>query len=109
MHGQYPPFRFLRLVYHLPNFVRLFWKLFRDPKVSAYRKILPVIAGLICLAYVILPFDALPDPYAFIGQLDDMTVILLLMTPSIWLFVRICPKELVKEYAHQINSGVSHR
>ena len=89
--------------------MKLFWKLFRDPKVSAYRKILPVVSGIICSAYVILPFDVLPDPYAFFGQLDDMTVILLIMAPSIWLFVRICPKDLVKEYAHQIAGGVSRR
>ena len=104
MNGQ---FRILRLIYHLPNFMKLFWKLLRDPKVPIYKKILPVIAGLICFAYVVFPFDILPDPYAFIGQLDDITVVLLIMVPSIWLFVRICPKELVKEYTQQISSRTS--
>ena len=104
MNGQ---FRILRLIYHLPNFMKLFWKLLRDPKVPIYKKILPVIAGLICFAYVVFPFDILPDPYAFIGQLDDITVVLLIMAPSIWLFVRICPRELVKEYTHQISSRTS--
>jgi uncharacterized membrane protein YkvA (DUF1232 family) len=87
--------------------MKLFWKLLRDPKVPIYKKILPVIAGLICSAYVVFPFDILPDPYAFIGQLDDITVVLLIMVPSIWLFVRICPRELVKEYTHQISSKTS--
>ena len=107
MHGQYPPLRLLRLIYHLPNFVKLFWRLFRDPRVPAYKKALPVIAGMICLAYIVFPFDALPDTLAFIGQMDDATVVLLFMVPSIWLFVRICPRELVKEHARQINSGAS--
>lgn len=107
MRGPYPSPRILRLIYHLPNFLKLFWRLFRDSRVPAYKKILPVIAGLICFAYILLPFDVLPDPYALIGQLDDTTVVLLIMAPSIWVFVRTCPKEIVKEHAHQINSGVS--
>ena len=69
----------------------------------AYRKALPVIAGIICLAYIVFPFDTLPDALAFIGQLDDMTVALLIMVPSAWLFVRICPKEIVKEHASVIS------
>ena len=72
-----------------------------------YKKVLPVIAGLICLAYVLFPFDVLPDPYTFVGQIDDLTFVLLIMAPSIWLFVRTCPKELVKEHAHQINNRAS--
>ena len=107
MRGPQSSLRILRLIHHLPNFLKLFWRLFRDPRVPAYKKILPVIAGLICAAYFIFPFDALPDPYLFIGQLDDTTVILFIMAPTIWGFVRTCPKELVKEHAHEINSGVS--
>jgi len=91
----------------LPNFVKLFWRLFRDSSIPVYKKALPVIAGLICLAYVLFPVDLLPDPYVFIGQLDDATVILFIMAPAIWLFVRLCPKELVKKYAHQINDGAA--
>jgi uncharacterized membrane protein YkvA (DUF1232 family) len=106
MRGQHSPIQFLRLIYHLPNFVKLFWRLFRDSRVPKYKKIIPVIAGIICLTYILVPFDVLPDPYAFLGQLDDATVVLLIMAPSIWLFVRICPRKLVREHAHQINSGV---
>lgn len=107
MRGQYPPLRILRFIHHLPNFARLFWRLFRDPRVPVYKKALPFIAGIICLAYIVFPFDALPDALAFIGQLDDMTVVLLVMVPSIWSFIRICPKEIVKEHTHQINSGIT--
>jgi uncharacterized membrane protein YkvA (DUF1232 family) len=107
MCGQYSPFRILRLIYHLPNFVKLFWRLFRDPRVPAYKKALPVIAGIVCLAYVLFPFDALPDPYPLIGQIDDAVVTLLIMAPSIWLFIRICPKELVKEHSSDISNGAS--
>jgi len=102
---QYPSLGILRFIYHLPNFVKLFWKLLRDPRVPAYRKILPVVAGIISFGYLIFPFDALPDPYVIVGQLDDLAVIALLMVPSIWIFVRICPRELVKEHTHQISKG----
>ena len=73
----------------------------------AYKKILPVVSGLICAAYILLPFDVLPDPYAIIGQLDDTTVVLLIMAPTIWIFVRTCPKDIVKEHAHQLNNRAS--
>ena len=105
MPGQYPQLGFLRFIYHIPNFVRLVWKLFRDSRVPAYKKILPAIAVLICAAYLVFPFDALPDPYVILGQLDDLTVILIIMVPSVWLFVRSCPKEIVKEHSHQISKG----
>ena len=72
-----------------------------------YRKILPVIAGLICFGYFLWPIDVLPDLHVIIGQLDDTTVVLLIMAPAIWAFVRTCPKEIVKEHAQQINSSVS--
>ena len=106
MRGQYPSTRILQLIYHLPNFAKLFWRLFRDPRVPAYRKALPFFAGIACLAYVVFPFDVLPDfPFNLIGQLDDTTVVMLIMVPTIWLFVRTCPKQLVKEHSRQIDSG----
>ncbi len=107
MRGPYPSLRILRLLHHLPNFLKLFWRLFRDPRVPGYKKILPVVAGLICGAYFLWPIDVLPDFHAFIGHLDDTTVVLLILAPAIWGFVRTCPKEIVKEYAHQINNDVT--
>ena len=100
-------FQILRLLYHIPNFLRLFWRLFRDSRVPFYKKLLPLTTGLICFVYFIFPFDAFPDwPYAILGHLDDMAVILLIMTPSIWLFIKMCPKELVREYSKQINQNI---
>ena len=103
MNGQNSPFRLLKFIYHLPSFVKLFWRLLKDPRVPAYKKALPIIAGIICLGYVILPFDILPDPYPILGHIDDMTFVLFIMTPSIWIFIKICPKDVVKELAHQVD------
>ena len=105
MPGQYPSPGFLRLIYHLPNFLKLVWRLLRDSRVPAYKKILPSVAGMLCLAYVIVPIDVLPDFLSFLGYLDDLTVVLIVMVPSIWIFVRTCPKEVVKDLTHKISMG----
>ena len=105
MPGQYPSPGFLRLIYHLPNFLKLVWRLLRDSRVPAYKKILPSVAGMICLAYVVVPIDAFPDFLSFLGYLDDLTVVLIVMVPSIWIFVRRCPEEVVKDLTHKISMG----
>lgn len=101
--GQNQPSKFLRIIYYIPNFIRLFLRLFRDRRIPFYKKAIPVLGAILSLSYILFPFDMLPDLMVFIGQLDDLTVILIFMIPSIWIFIRSCPKELVKEYAHEIS------
>ena len=100
--GQNQPSKLLRLIYYIPNFVRLAWRLFRDPRIRFYIKAIPIIGAILSLSYIIVPFDMIPDLLLFIGQLDDLTVVLIFMIPSIWIFIRSCPKEIVKEHAHKI-------
>jgi len=107
MPGQYPLPGFLRLIHHLPNFIKLVWRLLRDPRVPVHKKILPSIAGMISLAYFVLPIDVLPDFLSFMGHMDDLTVVLLIMVPSVWVFVRKCPEEVVKEHTRNISKGIS--
>lgn len=97
------PVRFLKIIYYLPNFIKLFWRLFRDPQVAWYKKAIPILGGLVSITYVIFPFDILPDPFAFIGQFDDTMVVLCIMIPSIYAFIRLCPKDLVRKHAHEIS------
>jgi uncharacterized membrane protein YkvA (DUF1232 family) len=103
MNGPTPQLRVLKFIYHLPKFVKLFLRLLKEPRVPGYKKLLPIIAIIISAGYLVFPFDALPDPYPILGQLDDLTVILLIMVPSIWIFIRSCPKDVVKELAHQVD------
>jgi len=103
--GQNQPSRFLRILYYIPNFIKLFWRLFRDPRIRFYIKLIPIIGAILSLSYIIVPFDMIPDLLAFIGQLDDLTVTLFFMIPSIWIFIRSCPKEIVKEHAQGIGGG----
>lgn len=52
----------------LPNYLRLFYGLFRDPRVARIDKILVGAA----IAYVLLPTDLIPDFVPFLGQVDDV-------------------------------------
>ncbi|MFL5321390.1 MAG: YkvA family protein [Myxococcaceae bacterium] len=47
------------------------FRYFRDPLVSRWRKLI----GLVAVAYVVFPFDAIPDFIPLIGWLDDLGVI----------------------------------
>jgi uncharacterized membrane protein YkvA (DUF1232 family) len=62
---------------------RLATRLFREPRVPALLKALPVLAGL----YLISPIDLVPDFLPGLGQLDDLGVII----AALELFVRLCP------------------
>src|SRR5207244_12017695 len=59
----------LRLLWHLPNFARLYWRLFTDRRVPLRAKAILIAAGL----YVLDPFDFVPDfLFPFFGMLDDL-------------------------------------
>ena len=75
----------------LPGIVRqarLAWRLWRDRRVPAWAKGVPLLS----LLYLIWPLDLLADPLLGLGQLDDLGVILLGLT----LFISLVPKELVE-------------
>ena len=86
--------RFLQVLLHLPNFARLYWRLFRDRRVPVLPKALLVLT----LVYVVSPLDLIPDFVPVIGEMDDVVVVL----SGLWLFVRLCPPEVVRETVHQI-------
>lgn len=69
---------------------RLALRLLRDGRVPLYTK---AVVGL-ALAYVVLPFDFLPDLIPALGQLDDLAV----LAAGVSLFIQLCPPELVEEH-----------
>jgi len=87
----------LQFLLHLPNFLKLFLRLFKDPRVSLAPKV--VMLGV--LAYLIVPVDFLPDVFLVLGQIDDLVVILL----GLKLFIRLCPPEVVQEHVKAIAAG----
>ncbi|MET0152797.1 MAG: YkvA family protein [Candidatus Binatia bacterium] len=93
--------RVLKVLAYLPQFVRLYWRLFRDRRVSILAKALLVLT----LAYVVWPFDVIPDVLPFVGEADDLGIVL----SGLWLFVRLCPPEVVLERVREISSGTAPR
>ena len=86
--------RVLQILAHLPDFARLYWRLFCDRRVSVLAKGLLVSA----LAYLVWPADLVPDFIPFVGEVDDLAVVL----SGLWLFVRLCPPEVVRERVREI-------
>ena len=89
------------MLLHLPNFARLYWRLFRDRRVP----ILPKALLVLTLVYVVSPLDLVPDFVPVIGEMDDVVVVL----AGLWLFVRLCPLEVVRETVHDIATRAEAR
>lgn len=85
----------LDLVLHLPSLLRLYWRLLRDPRVSIWPKALLVGA----VAYVILPFDVIPDVLPFIGEVDDVVI---LIAAARW-FIQWCPADVVEAHVRTLD------
>lgn len=88
----------LHYLIHAPNFIRLFWRLLNDKRVS----FLPKTALAIGVLYFFFPLDALPDfPLVGLGYLDDIVVLAL----TTKLFIRLCPRNVVAEHVQLIDQG----
>jgi uncharacterized membrane protein YkvA (DUF1232 family) len=63
----------LGTIRQIPAYLRLLGGLLTDPRVSRLDKLL--VAGAI--AYIVTPLDFLPDIVPFLGQVDDIYLLLL--------------------------------
>ncbi|MBI3783735.1 MAG: DUF1232 domain-containing protein [Deltaproteobacteria bacterium] len=88
------------LLRQLPNFARLYWRLFRDQRVSRFPKALLVLTAV----YIVMPFDLLPDYMPVIGQIDDLVLFL----GACKAFMYLCPHDVVQEHVRQIDGGAGH-
>ncbi len=86
--------RLLLSLVHLPSFLKLFWRLFKDSRVG----LMPKLLLLLIVVYVVMPVDLLPDFLPGLGQLDDLILIFLGLKG----FVRLCPREVVREHVQAI-------
>lgn len=73
---------------------RLIYYLLRDPEVPFYLKFLPFTA----VAYLLFPFDLVTDFAPFIGQLDDLTALLI----GAKVFIELSPPEVVARHMEAI-------
>jgi uncharacterized membrane protein YkvA (DUF1232 family) len=77
--------------------LRLAWRLVKEPRVPGLVKMLPALAML----YVLSPFDFVPDVLPFLGQVDDIGILLIAMKA----FLKLSPQAAHAHHAAAITSG----
>jgi uncharacterized membrane protein YkvA (DUF1232 family) len=91
----------IRLFWHLPNFFKLYWRLFKDRRVPLRAKVILVAAAL----YVLSPFDFVPELLnPLFGVVDDFGVILV---AARW-FISLCPPDVVQERVREISETIKN-
>jgi len=81
-------YRIMGLVRHLPNFIRLVWRLAVDPRVPLLPK--AILAGAVL--YMVSPYDVLADIIPFAGQVDDLALLFV----AVRAFIGLCPPRVVR-------------
>lgn len=76
------------------NQIRLVFQLIKDKDVPIYLKALPFLG----LAYVIFPVDFIPDVVPGLGQLDDLTLIIV----GLKMFIELAPSDIVAKYLNEM-------
>lgn len=61
------------MIRELPNYLRLLWGLMTDVRVQRTDKLLALGA----LAYIIMPLDFIPDFIPFLGEVDDVFLLVI--------------------------------
>jgi len=77
--------------------VRLVFHLLRDPEVPFYLKLLPFIG----FVYLLSPIDFVPDLFLGLGQLDDLTVLLV----GSKIFMELAPPHIVARHRQAIRAS----
>lgn len=62
-----------QLIRDIPNFLKLLYRLYRDPRVAGIDK------GIVLatIGYILMPLDVVPDAIPFLGQVDDIYLLAL--------------------------------
>jgi hypothetical protein len=81
-----------RFLTSITNRIKLIYRLVMDPRVNALLKVLPLSS----LVYFIFP-DLMPGP------VDDAVMVWL----STYLFVELCPPQIVEEHMREINRVIT--
>jgi uncharacterized membrane protein YkvA (DUF1232 family) len=80
------------LFYNIAEHLKLVWALWLDPRVNVFLKLLPLGS----IVYFISPLDMV------IPVVDDVGVLWFFT----YLFIELCPQEIVEEHRKQIRSTV---
>jgi len=77
--------------------LRLVWFLFWDREVPVYLKLLPVLA----IIYALSPIDLIPDVIIGLGQLDDLTMLLV----GGKVFIELAPPQVVARHLRLMHAS----
>jgi hypothetical protein len=88
------PSRLGGFIMHLPSFMRVFYRLMIDPRVSPIAKLVPPLGVLLLFTPPALELDFVP----LVGELDWLLVIFITLKVFIWL----CPADVVREHVAQV-------
>src|SRR5271154_827944 len=91
------PMQLSKLVMYLPQFVRVFYRLYTDERVSMLAKTVPWMGLALMLTPPALELDMIP----IVGELDWLVIGYLSLKVFIWL----CPPDVVREHVVQIGRG----
>jgi uncharacterized membrane protein YkvA (DUF1232 family) len=87
---------------HTIERVRLTMRLLRDPRVAVWMKaMLPIVAAL----YVLLPIDLIPDVILGFGQIDDLSMIGVLLFAMTKLLPKLAPDGIVHEHLSELRDN----
>jgi hypothetical protein len=92
-----PPLQLSRLVGYLPQFVRVFWRLMKDPRVPLLAKLVPVLALFLMMSPPAIELDLVP----ILGEIGWLVVGVLAFKVLVWL----SPPEVVREHVSRIARG----
>jgi hypothetical protein len=91
------PARLGGFITHLPSFVRVFYRLMTDRRVSVIAKLVPFLGLLLLFTPPALELDFVP----LVGELDWLLVTVISLKVFIWL----CPPEVVREHVARVARG----
>jgi hypothetical protein len=91
------PMQLSRLVMYLPQFVRVFYRLYTDERVGMLAKTVPWMGLLLMITPPALELDMIP----IVGELDWLLIGYL----SLKIFIWLCPADVVREHVSQIGRG----
>ncbi len=85
-----------RIIFHIPNFIKLSLRLLKDRRVPFYLKLM--VYGAI--AYIISPYDLIPDFLVpFLGYFEDIIIGILCLIS----LVKLSPPEVVAGHVKAID------
>lgn len=91
------PTRIGGMITHLPKFVRVFYRLMKDPRVSIFAKAVPFVILFLMFTPPAIELDFVP----VLGELDWMLAAYLALKLFLW----VCPADVVREHVGQIAHG----